>query len=305
MHPTPTHLVYGYPPAALAPAPAGAVQCAPFVVGSVALESVAEASVDAAVALAPPGTLERRYVMAQVLRALKPGARLTLLAPVDKGGKRLKPELVQWGLHVAQRAQAHHRIVEVVRPDVLPDVGAALSEGGLQFLASIDAWTQPGIFSWNREDAGSALLKQHLPPLMGAGADFGCGLGVLSRAVLRSETVTQLTAFDVDRRAVEATRRNVADARMRLHWHDVRDATAPCANLDFIVCNPPFHEVGQEDRSLGQCFITRAAEALRAGGVLWLVANRHLPYEALLAAQFQRVTPVTQDAGYKIYRAEK
>ena len=45
----------------------------------------------------------------------------------------------------------------------------------------------------------------------------------------------------------------------------------------------------------------RAAEALRPGGVLWLVANRHLPYEAVLKSLFKRVTPKVEANGYKIY----
>ena len=53
--------------------------------------------------------------------------------------------------------------------------------------------------------------------------------------------------------------------------------------------NPPFHDGGTEDQALGQAFIRRAAEALRPGGTLWLVANRHLPYEATLSAAFKTV----------------
>lgn len=76
------------------------------------------------------------------------------------------------------------------------------------------------------------------------------------------------------------------------------------AELDFIVMNPPFHEGGIENQTLGQAFITRAAQWLKPGGVCWLTANRHLPYEALLAAHFCAVTLVDTAGGFKIYRAE-
>ena len=69
--------------------------------------------------------------------------------------------------------------------------------------------------------------------------------------------------------------------------------------------NPPFHDGGAEDRRLGQAFIRKAAEMLGKGGVLWLVANRHLPYEAELKAAFKRVTPVTDGGGYKLFEAVK
>jgi 16S rRNA (guanine1207-N2)-methyltransferase len=36
---------------------------------------------------------------------------------------------------------------------------------------------------------------------------------------------------------------------------------------------------------------------------LWLVANRHLPYEQALGAGFERVRIVTQQHGFKIVEA--
>jgi 16S rRNA (guanine1207-N2)-methyltransferase len=69
--------------------------------------------------------------------------------------------------------------------------------------------------------------------------------------------------------------------------------------------NPPFHDGGVEDQALGRTFIRRAAEALRPGGTCWLVANRHLPYEAELKAHFRRVAPIVEAEGYKIYEAQR
>ena len=44
---------------------------------------------------------------------------------------------------------------------------------------------------------------------------------------------------------------------------------------------------------------------LKPGGTCWLVANRHLPYEDLLASCFTWNNPVTDENGFKIYLAEK
>ena len=73
--------------------------------------------------------------------------------------------------------------------------------------------------------------------------------------------------------------------------------------LDFVVMNPPFHDGGIEDQTLGQSFIRRAAEALRPGGVCWLTANRHLPYEAVMKPLFRRIALKDEAEGYKIYEA--
>ena len=42
---------------------------------------------------------------------------------------------------------------------------------------------------------------------------------------------------------------------------------------------------------------------LRPGGRLWLTANRHLPYEAVLTEAFRRWTEIAAAAGYKIIEA--
>ena len=297
-----TTLLYGRPPAVFDP-PGDAVQTSPLIPGSTPLETVTEGSADAAMVYAPPGVLERRRVLALALKALKPGGRLTTMAPKDKGGARLKKELATFGVEVAEDAKAHHRRCVVIRPDALaPAAEAAISAGDLHLVEHLGAWSQPGVFAWDRIDAGTALLAQILPPLKGVGADLGCGYGALSTVVLRSPAIASLRLVDLDRRAVEAARRNVEDPRASFEWADARDL-AQNGDLDFIVMNPPFHDGGAEDRRLGQAFIRKAAGMLKKGGVLWLVANRHLPYEAELGEAFKRVTPHGEGAGYKLFEA--
>jgi 16S rRNA (guanine1207-N2)-methyltransferase len=296
--------VYGAPPPALATAPVGARQVSPLAPGAQALETLAPGSLSAAVIAAPPGTLERRYALALALRALKPGAPLTAMAPKDKGGSRLRKELESFGCRVDEVGRQHQRICHTSRPDAPVGLELAIAAGGPQRIDGAGLWTQPGVFSWDRDDPGSQLLIAALPALSGHGADLGCGIGLLARAVLSSPEVTRLDLVDLDRRALDAARRNVEDPRAFLHWTDVRGGP-DFAGLDFVVMNPPFHERGLEDKALGQAFIRRSHQMLRPGGVLWLVANRHLPYEAELAAQFGRVTPKGEGQGFKIYEARR
>jgi 16S rRNA (guanine1207-N2)-methyltransferase len=256
------------------------------------------------IVLAPPGTIERRYTTALALRALAPGGSLTVLAPKDKGGSRIAKELKSFGCDVSETSRRHHRICTAERPSVLAGIDEALAEGGPRFDETLGLSTWPGVFSWNRLDPGSALLEQNLPPLSRGGADFGCGIGILARAILASPKVEHLDMLEIDRRAVMMAARNIDDPRANIRWADIRSGTE-LKGLDFVVMNPPFHDGGAEDQSLGQAFIRRAAEALRPGGVLWIVANRHLPYEAILKTLFKRVTPKIEASGYKIYEAQK
>ena len=282
----------------------GAVQYSPLAPGASDLASVAAGTLPGFVMLAPPGTIERRYAIAQALRALQPGGKLTVLAPKDKGGSRLAQDLCLLGCSFEEMARRHHRICVTGGPGDAEAIAAALAEGAPQFVEDIGLWSQPGIFSWNRIDPGSALLLEHLPALSGRGADFGCGIGVLARAVLASPKVAHLDMIDIDRRAIEMAKRNIDDARVAFVWADARTLTRQGA-LDFVVMNPPFHEAGLENQALGQTFIQRAAAQLRSGGSCWLTANRHLPYEAILKPLFRRVTLVAEADGYKIYQAQK
>lgn len=301
----PDAIVYGLPSAELVAVPDGAVQVSPLIPGSARLEDIAPDSLEAAVLLAPPGTVERRYALALALRGLKPGGRLSVLAPKDKGGTRLAKEVRGFGCTFTEEAKRHHRICLATRPDAPAGLDEAIEAGRPRHIDNLALCTQPGIFSWDRLDPGTALLLRHLPALSGRGADFGCGLGILSLAVLRSDKVASLAMIDIDRRAIEMAQRNVGEARASAHWADLRSSEPALTGLDFVVTNPPFHDGGAEDQALGKAFITRAAGALRNGGTLYLVANAHLPYEAPLRAAFKTVTATVTEGGYKLFEARK
>lgn len=295
-------LLYGAPQPGLVEVPAGTVQASPLIPGAVDIAGLS--GLDAALVLAPPGTLERDFVLAHALRALKPGAPLTAFAPKDKGGSRLRKALEAFGCQAAEEARRHHRFCTVARPAEPAGLDAAIAAGAPRILPDLGLWSQPGVFSWDRIDPGSARLIAALPPLSGRGADLGCGIGLLSAHVLASPAVTALIGFDIDRRAVDCARRNLDDPRMTLAWADVRRSPEPPADLDFVVMNPPFHDAGDEDRNLGAAFIAAAHAMLRKGGTLWLVANRHLPYEKPLAA-FARFDLRAEEGGYKIVEARR
>lgn len=297
--------VYGAPPPGLALVPEGARQLSPFVVGAEALEDVADGSLDEIVIAAPASAIERRYVLAQALRALKSGGRLVALAPKDKGGLRLRRELAAFGCEAADTARRHWRISAVRRPAARTQLTEAIAAGGPQVPPRLGLWSQPGVFSWDRADPGSTLLQPHIADLVGVGADLGCGVGVLALAALTSPAITALALIDLDRRAIAAARRNVSDARASFAQADLRADAPALGGLDFVIMNPPFHDGGAEDKSLGQAFIRRAAAMLKPGGLLRMVANVGLPYEAVLAERFKDVRLIDQAPGYKALEAHR
>ncbi len=169
--------------------------------------------------------------------------------------------------------------------------------------------SRPGLFAWDRVDVASALLAAQLPgDLHGRGADLGAGYGYLAAEVLARSAHATMDLFEAEARALELARLNLAAFASRgaatFHWHDV--TTGIPGHYDFIVTNPPFHAQGRSDRpELGMAFIAAAAAALEPGGRLWLVANRHLPYESVLNVNFGTTRLVAQQQGFKVIEAVK
>lgn len=162
--------------------------------------------------------------------------------------------------------------------------------------------TLPGVFSADGVDPGTQALIAALPPkLKGHVVDLGAGWGALSLAILEREGVERLDLVEADHFALEAARLNVRDPRARFHWADALRFSAD-APADHVVTNPPFHTGRAADPGLGQQFIRAAARILSPKGDLWLVANRHLPYEHAVNEAFRTVR--ASDAGaYKIIHA--
>ncbi|MFM1960995.1 MAG: hypothetical protein RL588_2512 [Pseudomonadota bacterium] len=300
---TPPVLLYGHPPPALFREPEGAIQASPLEPEGLDLAEAPEGTFVSALILAPPGRLEREWVLARTLQILPAGAPLTALAPNDRGGPRIAPALRAFGCEVTDEPRRRHRICRTVRPVHPVGLEAALEAGGPRLDPRMGLWTQPGVFSWDRPDSGTALLLGTAPSLRGRGADFGCGLGVLALHALESPEVASIELWDLDRRAIACARRNVPDPRASFHHGDVRRMALEGGDLDFVLMNPPFHDGGREDRALGAAFILAAARRLRAGGVCWLTANRHLPYEAPLAQAFSSVRLRAETGGFKVYEA--
>ena len=163
---------------------------------------------------------------------------------------------------------------------------------------------RPGVFSADGADPGSVLLADAVPAVLsGRVADLGAGWGYLSARVLeRCRDVSEIHLVEAQASALDCARANVADPRARFHWADAT-AFRPEAPMDAVIMNPPFHSGRAAEPELGRRFIAAAAGMLRPGGHLWMVANRHLPYEAPLRAAFARVEEIGSDPGYKLFQA--
>lgn len=253
---------------------------------------------------------QRESVLADLARAhdlLAEGGTLVVALHNDWGAKRTEQQLAEVAGELQTVSKNHCRVFWTVK--TAPWQAATLQTwrdgGAMRRILDGRFWSQPGLFNWDGIDAGSALLVEHLPVnLSGAVADLGGGWGFLSDHLLRHcPDIRSLDLYEADAGALECARRNLglvpSRVRPRLHWHDVTEGLGR-ASYDVVVMNPPFHDGRDANPLLGLQFITAAARGLNRGGELWLVANKHLPYEALMKDAFEFQRTVVEQGGFKV-----
>lgn len=261
--------------------------------------------------LPPRQREESRALLARALSRVAPDGVVVACVPNPEGAKSAERDLAQLAGIDGSLSKHHCRVFWTSPASGRLDTALQADWQAMDAPRPILAGrftSRPGVFAWDRIDPASALLVEHLPAdLAGHGADLGAGYGYLSAELLaRCPRVTALDLFEAEARALALAERNLAGARvpMRFHWHDV--TTGLPERYDFIVTNPPFHAQGRAERpDIGQAFIAAAAAALKPAGRLWLVANRHLPYEQALGAGFARVRVAAERDGFKVIEAVK
>lgn len=242
-----------------------------------------------------------RHAVASVLRSVAAGAPVWIDGQKTDGIDSMLKDLRARVAVSAPIAKAHGKIFRVDRP-----ADDSFADWLSSDLSPVPGFvTRPGVFSADGIDRGSAALAATLPARLGRRvADFGAGWGWLAAQMLARPEIEVLDLVEADHAALTCARRNVADARAAFHWADVA-RHHPASPYDVIVTNPPFHAGRAADPALGTAFIASAARCLAPSGTLWLVANRHLPYETTLSRLFSDVREVGGDGGFKVLSASR
>lgn len=255
-----------------------------------------EGSYAAALICVPRARAEARALVATACAHLPPGAPVILDGQktdgIDTLLKDLRPR-VDLGEALAK---AHGKIAAFPSGPDLSDWSARPQQ--------VDGFTTlPGVFSADGPDRGSILLAEALPAKFPSRVvDLGAGWGYLSRAILARDGVKELHLVEADHAALDCARLNIADPRAHFHWADARLWQVPHL-AGAVVCNPPFHTGREADPGLGLAFLRAAAKMLAPDGTLWLVANRHLPYDPALRAAFREVEEIGGDGAFRLVRA--
>ena len=260
--------------------------------------------------LPPRQKAEARGLYARAMLAAPEGGVVLACLPNTLGGKTAEKTLGE--IAGATESLSKHKCRAFWARKDSAQFNTALAEAWVaadqpQPVADGAMWSRPGLFSWDRIDAGSELLADIIPEdIKGTGADFGAGQGYLTKEVLtHCPKIKHMDLYEAEHRAIAcATKTLEGVENVTIAWADAtRDVAS--SQYDFILMNPPFH-VGRADAAgLGQAFIQAAARALKPHGSLYMVANRHLPYEATVAACFKQYEIIEDSGGYKVIRADR
>jgi 16S rRNA (guanine1207-N2)-methyltransferase len=240
------------------------------------------------------------------LGLLPPGGRLVVAGAKGDGVDSLARAVGEALPVGGSFAKAHGRVFWLVRPERLPEAVEAWARAAAPAENAEGFVTAPGMFSPEHADPGSRRLAEAVAGrLAGRVADLGAGWGWLARAALESNPgIAELDLHEAELVALDAARLNVADPRARFHWSDATRLGAGAGPYDAVIMNPPFHQGRAAEPDLGAAFIAASARMLKPHGRLMMVANRQLPYEAVLDAGFRRWTKLGEEGGYKLFEAE-
>lgn len=256
--------------------------------------------VDAAVVFLPRAKAAAHARLAAAAARLAPGAALWVDGQKTDGVDSVLKDLRGRAAVDEVQSRGHGKLFRVTVPegDWLPADWA-----GAEMAPAPGFVTRPGVFSADAVDAGSAMLAAALPgKLPTRVVDLGAGWGWLAAQALAKPGIEVLHLVEADAEALACARRNVTDSRAKFHWADARGFRLP-EPVNGVIMNPPFHDGRAADPSLGAAFIRAAAGLLTGAGRLWMVANRHLPYESVLAEHFADVAEITGDARFKVITA--
>jgi 16S rRNA (guanine1207-N2)-methyltransferase len=145
---------------------------------------------------------------------------------------------------------------------------------------TVELVTDRGVFSGSQVDPGTRLLLLEAPPPEPSDdnlLDLGCGYGPIAVALATRAPGATVWAIDVNERALELTRDNVARLGLDNVVVTQPDGVSPDAVFDGIWSNPPVRIGKAKLHAMLDTWLPR----LRPGARAYLVVQKHLGADSL------------------------
>ena len=165
--------------------------------------------------------------------------------------------------------------------------------------------TDAGVFSKQHIDPGSELLCKALPAdLSGRVLDMGCGWGAMTILTLAKCPGCDITMADVNERALELAKENVAANRMQAKAL-ISDGFANIeGEFEAVITNPPI----RAGKAVIYKMFEDAKAHLREGGSLYLVIRKQQGAPSalkFLKELYRKAEVIERDGGYWVIRCDK
>jgi len=201
-----------------------------------------------------------------------------------------------------------------------------ITDGKVRALPTESQWSIPelnleitnlsNVFASGKLDIGARIMLDNMPKgNFKSIIDLGCGNGVLGLNAKQLFPEAYIHFVDDSEMAVESARQNWALNKLDTQglvgeqatfgWDDCLTHLNEGVRPDLILCNPPFHQ-GEAitDHIAWQMFL-QSWRALKNGGILHVVGNRHLAYHVKLQRIFKNCTTVASNGKFVILQAQK
>lgn len=241
---------------------------------------------------------------------LKPGARVLAGAMLKHLPRAAGDLLEKYTGHVQALLAVKKARLLLVTPQARPVAVSPypthyqLDKPALSLINHANVFCREGL------DIGTRAFLPFLPKDLGRAevADLGCGNGILAISCALQNPEATFTLADESYMAVQSARENwqahLGERPVTIRADDGL-AAQDAHSLDVVLCNPPFHQQQVVGDFLAWRMFNQAHRALRVGGSLWIVGNRHLGYHATLKRLFRGVEQVGANPKFVILKATK
>jgi 16S rRNA (guanine1207-N2)-methyltransferase len=173
-------------------------------------------------------------------------------------------------------------------------------------------FSKPGVFGWQKQDRGSALLIEYLPEFLSKFdtpparvADLGCGYGFISVMAAQCLPDAHWLLTDNNASAILAAEKNCSVHGLRSELILADCAAGLQGPVDMVLCNPPFHQGFAVAGSLADRFLAAAHRLLARQGRALFVVNQFIPLERKALGLFRASEVLLEHDGFKLVVLQK
>lgn len=178
---------------------------------------------------------------------------------------------------------------------------------------ALNLFNYPAVFSRTKLDIGTrfflplvANIAENKTDIL----DLGCGNGALGLMAAVYNPEARVVFIDESYQAIESAKLTITNwnvnnvNRFIFQANNILEGVANNC-FDLVVCNPPFHQDNTIGKQTAFLMFHQAKRVLQKGGLLLIVANRHLQYHHKLERLFGNCRLLDSNKKFVILQAQK